>query len=197
MRPRPAPIAARRATSRLRAVARTSSRLATFAHAMSSTKATAALRMSSVGRAPLTKTVCIRSRPKPPPSPSAFGNFVVYSAADSFSRACPCSRDTPRLRRAGSLEEVTLIDRVRIELKRHRSSGRFPDLRQIERRTDDANYFVRITARRKIVLPMMSGSLPNRRVHSPWLKTATFGPPGSSWAENVRPLNSGAPKSLK
>ena len=50
MRPRPAPIAARIAISRRRPVARTSSRLATFAHAMSSTKLTAPSRTSSVGR---------------------------------------------------------------------------------------------------------------------------------------------------
>lgn len=41
MRPRPAPIAVRTAISRLRSAARASIRFATFAHAMSSTKATA------------------------------------------------------------------------------------------------------------------------------------------------------------
>ncbi len=40
--PRPAPSAMRTATSRARAAARESSRLATFAHAMRSTNATAA-----------------------------------------------------------------------------------------------------------------------------------------------------------
>ena len=45
IRPRPAPIAARMATSRLRAVARTSSRFATLAQAIRRTNATAALRI--------------------------------------------------------------------------------------------------------------------------------------------------------
>ena len=51
MRPRPAPIAARMANSRLRPVARTSSRLATLAHAISSTSPTAPSIVSSELRA--------------------------------------------------------------------------------------------------------------------------------------------------
>jgi len=49
MRPRPAPIAARIAISRWRSAARASSRLATFAQAMSSTSPTAPSRMRRVG----------------------------------------------------------------------------------------------------------------------------------------------------
>ncbi len=56
IRPRPAPIAARKATSRLRAIARTSSRFATLAQAIRRTNATAALRISNVGRAFRTNT---------------------------------------------------------------------------------------------------------------------------------------------
>ena len=135
MRPRPAPIAARSATSRLRAVARTSSRLATLAHAISRTKATAALRISSVGRAflhedllhPLDAEAVVRHR-----APSETSR--VNSCAESFSLACACSSDTPGLSRAGGLKEVALIDGVRIELERDPQLWRLANLGEIERR---------------------------------------------------------------
>ena len=38
----------------------------------------------------------------------------------------------------------------------------------------------------EIVLPMTPGSLPNRRVQSPWLITATFSPPGRSSSRRER-----------
>ena len=50
MRARAAPSAVRIASSRARALPRASSRFATFAHAMSSTKPTAASSTSSAGR---------------------------------------------------------------------------------------------------------------------------------------------------
>ena len=50
MRPRPAPSAARTAISRCRAVARASSRFATFAHAISSTSVTAPIIVNTMRR---------------------------------------------------------------------------------------------------------------------------------------------------
>ena len=140
IRPRPAPMAARSATSRLRAVARTSSRFATLAQAISRTNATAALRISSVGRAFLTNTCCIRSTLKPLFVPQRLsGTSRGIRRADSFSRACACSSVTPGLSRAGGLEEVTLIDGVGIELKRDPEIGLLSELGEIELRADDAD----------------------------------------------------------
>ena len=64
-RPRPAPIAARIAISRRRPVARTSSRLATLAQAMSSTKLTAPSRIHSVDCTSRTISFCSSSTLKP------------------------------------------------------------------------------------------------------------------------------------
>ncbi len=99
MRPRPAPMAARTAISRLRVVARASSRFATFAQAMSSTKLTAPSSSQSVGRTFATSASRSGSALKNVSRPSALGNLRVYSAAETFSRACACSRVTPRLSR--------------------------------------------------------------------------------------------------
>ena len=146
MRPRPAPIAARSAISRLRAVARTSRRLATFAHAISSTKPTAPPRISSVGLHLLTKTVCIGSRPKPPPSPSAFGNFGREFRAGELEPRLPLLERHTALEPRRGREEVALIDRVRIELERHPELRRLANLGEIEVGADDADHFVRIAA---------------------------------------------------
>ena len=99
IRPRPAPMAARSATSRLRAVARTSSRLATLAQAISRTNATAALRMSSVGRALLTNTCCSGSTLKLCSPAAPVETSRENRCADCFSRACACSSVTPGLTR--------------------------------------------------------------------------------------------------
>ena len=65
MRPRAAPIAARIAISRWRTVARTSSRLATFAHAINSTKLTAPTRIHSDDRTLRTIISCSVCTPNP------------------------------------------------------------------------------------------------------------------------------------
>jgi len=101
MRPRRAPSAKRMAISRRRAVARTSSRLATLAHAMRRTSSTAPRSTTSVGRTRLVTTSWKRSTEKLPPSdPRAFGNRLRNSAADAFIRSCACSSVTPGLIRA-------------------------------------------------------------------------------------------------
>ena len=61
MRQRLPPMAARTASSRSRAEARTSSRLATFAHAISSTNTTAPISATSCGRTSATRSSCIGS----------------------------------------------------------------------------------------------------------------------------------------
>ena len=118
MRPREPPIAARIAISRRRPVARTSSRLATLAQAISSTKLTAPTSTSSDERTLLTSTSRIGSTLKPLFGPSAFGNLRWYSSADSFSRAFACSSVTPGFKPAGRPEVVPLVGRIRIELER-------------------------------------------------------------------------------
>ena len=102
IRPRPAPIAERIAISRRRAVARTSSRFATLAQAMSRTKTTATLMTSRIGRTLLTNASRNGATEKPPFGPRAPGNLVLYSSADSFSRACAWASSTPGLRRAAA-----------------------------------------------------------------------------------------------
>src|SRR5437762_2346956 len=81
MRPRPAPIAARIAISRRRPVARTSSRFATFAHAISSTNPTAPASTNSVVRTLRTSTSWTRSTPKAWFLPMEFGNLERNSSA--------------------------------------------------------------------------------------------------------------------
>ena len=139
IRPRPAPIAARRATSRLRAVARTSSRFATLAQAISRTNATAALRISSVGRAFLTNTCC---------RPFDAEAVVLLQRLRELGAEFVCRQLQPRLRllerdtrleTRGRLEEVTLIDGVRIELERDPEIGLLSELRDVELRADDAD----------------------------------------------------------
>jgi hypothetical protein len=95
IRPRDPPIAARIAISRLRPVARTSSRFATFAHAISRTKLTAPASTSSEERTFRTRTCCTGSALNPLFGCSAFGNFCRYSSAESWRRALACSSDTP------------------------------------------------------------------------------------------------------
>ena len=83
MRPREPPIAARIAISRRRPVARTSSRLATLAQAISSTRLTAPASTISDWRALRTSTLRIGSTENPPFGPSAFGYLRLYSSADA------------------------------------------------------------------------------------------------------------------
>jgi hypothetical protein len=99
MRPRAAPIAARIAISRWRTVARTSSRLATFAHAINSTKLTAPTRIHSDDRTLRTIISCSVCTPNPTCGGSACGNAWRNSAAADASCAVPLSTETPGFRR--------------------------------------------------------------------------------------------------
>ena len=107
MRPRPAPMARRTAISRCRAEARANSRLATLAHAMSSTSATTAIRTSSGFRYTSRRYV----QPVPPaaqdrtltrPSPSGARPANAAQSPDSairgqtaLSRAVAAGIETP------------------------------------------------------------------------------------------------------
>ena len=101
-RARVAPTAARMAISRSRTVARASSRLATFTHAISSTKPTAPARISRVGRALPTRSSCSGL--------SWMRQFLSsgYCAsrlpAMTFISACACSSVTPGLSLATVLQ---------------------------------------------------------------------------------------------
>ena len=99
MRPRPAPIAARTAISRLRPVARTSSRFATFAHAMSSTRPTAPSRIHSVVWTSRTISFCSSSTLNPLSRCSTLGYFRLYSFAASARRAWACCSVMPSFSR--------------------------------------------------------------------------------------------------
>ena len=104
MRRRPAPSADRIAISRLRSVARASSRFATLAHAIRSTKPTAPSRISSAVRTSLT-TVSLKGTAVALSfeSISGPGNFLRNSSAESFIAALAWSIVTPgRIRAAHS-----------------------------------------------------------------------------------------------
>ncbi len=96
MRQREPPSAVRMATSRLRLVARTRSRLATLAQAISSTKPTAPTSTSSDWRTRRTSTSPSRSTSNPfLASPSAPGNWLSKTAREACTRARACGRVTP------------------------------------------------------------------------------------------------------
>ena len=104
IRPRPAPIAARIAISRDRTPARASSRLATFAQAMSSTAVTAPSRIRSAGRTLRTMIRCIGSTVKLPLGASMPGNLRLYSSAARVMPAFAACSETPGLSRAATLK---------------------------------------------------------------------------------------------
>ena len=109
MRPRPAPMAARMAISRLRTVARTSSRFATLAQAMSSTKLTAPTSTSSDCRTLRTMISCIASTPKPPCRPIALGKAARNSAVACCSCAFAAESVTPGFRRPAAWKNCPCI----------------------------------------------------------------------------------------
>ena len=161
MRPRPAPMAARTAISRLRVVARASSRFATFAHAMSSTKLTAPSSSQSVGRTFATSASRSGSALKNVSRPSALGNLRVYSAAETFSRACACSSVTSALEPPRGLEVMALVARLRVQLERqpHIRSG--SEVGYVERGADDSDHDVRVAADRDRLVRRCAGPIRN------------------------------------
>ena len=198
IRPRPAPIAARKATSRLRAVARTSSRFATLAQAIRRTNATAALRISNVGRAFLTNTCCSRSTLKLLFSCRPCRELRSEFACRQFQPRLRLFERDPRLDSGGRLEEVPLVDGVGIELKRDKEIGFLSELRDVELRADDADDDEWIATERDRLAD--DGGVCSRSacVQRPWLSTATFSPPGrSSSGVNVRPMTTRAPNRRK
>ena len=95
-----APSAARTATSRRLPAARDSSKFATFAHAMSSTKLTALSNTSNAGRM---SPLIISRRPirfVRSSSLFVFGYAKANRAAIVFISVCACCRVTPGFRRA-------------------------------------------------------------------------------------------------
>ncbi len=102
MRPRPAPSARRTAISRWRFVARASMRFATFAHAMSSTNATAASMISIIGRT--SRATFSRNGSSQPVQPLLVSpNRPCSSRMIDATRACACATVTLGARRATML----------------------------------------------------------------------------------------------
>ena len=102
MRLRPAPMAERMAISRARPVARASSRLATFAQAISSTQPTAPNRTKSAARTLRTMSCCIGSAVK-----LMFGSMLpgyrrLNSSPASLRAAFAALSETPGFRRAAA-----------------------------------------------------------------------------------------------
>ena len=104
IRPRPAPIAARMAISRFLAVARTSSRFATLAHAISSTKLTAPTSTKSEVRTLRTRRSCISCTPKLPFGPSCCGNLARNCSAAACICAFALASVTPGFSRAAAVK---------------------------------------------------------------------------------------------
>ena len=103
--PRLPPSAARTASSRSRAAARTSSRFATFAHAISSTNTTAPISASIAGLTSATRSSCIGSTRKCRPAVCLIGNRSRRSAASASTLRCACRTETPGLSRADHAHE--------------------------------------------------------------------------------------------
>ena len=99
IRPRPAPSAVRTAISVSRPAARTSSRLATLAHAMRSTNVTAPNIVSSVPRTSPTSDRCSSSA-VPPKFAFDFGNSCFSRAPTAAMSRFAAVSDTPGRRRA-------------------------------------------------------------------------------------------------
>ena len=120
MRPRDPPSAARMAISRLRPVARTSSRFATFAHAISNTKPTAPTSTNSDCRTLRTSTSPIGSTLNPSCGPMLVRELRAKVGGRGAAAArCACSSVDALLHPGRGLEVMSVIRRVRIELERH------------------------------------------------------------------------------
>ena len=164
---------------------------------MSRTNATAALRISSVGRAFLTKTCWSGSTLKLLFGLQRLREFhAVLVRRELQPRLCLLERDV-RIEARSRLEEVALVDGIGIELKWDPQLGLLTKLRDVELRTDHADHDVRITAQRECLADdgRVGREAPRPQ---PWLSTATFSPPGrSSSGVNVRPMMSRAPNRRK
>ncbi len=106
MAQRLAPSAVRSANSPSRTVARTSSRWATLAHAISSTSATAPSRTSSAGRACLTTSSCSGTARIRTLVPACSGNSLRNWSAIPFISACAWANVTSGRRRPKTVKNV-------------------------------------------------------------------------------------------
>ena len=199
IRPRPAPMAARIVISRLRTVARTSSRFATFAHAISRTKLTAPSNTHNDERTFRTMISCIGSTPKPPWRPSALGKVPRNSFAACCSCALAAASVIPGFSRPAAWKKWPCITLFGSTWKGSQmSGGPVGDWTASESngpRTPTTSCGSPLS---ESVRPTTIASPPNRRFQKPSLKMATRPPFGrSSAAAKVRPATTGAPKSRK
>ena len=117
MRPRLAPMAARMANSRLRPVARTSSRLATLAQAMSRTRPTAPRRTKSDERTSLTMQSRRGWTAKPSLGPDGSGIAAAELVGSELQLRVGLGEGDAGLEASGGEEEVSLVGAVGIELE--------------------------------------------------------------------------------
>ncbi|MCG3160997.1 MAG: hypothetical protein JMDDDDMK_02110 [Acidobacteria bacterium] len=201
MRQRPAPNAARTATSRCRPAARASSRLATFAQAISKTIPTAPSSTNKARR--ISPVNCVRSGTTLTPQLALKSYERSNWPPMTFISACACSNVTPGLSLATDMAKrprrcfidssichgahISAILRViepplTCQLK---SAGITP--------TTVVSLPFRISLR-----PMICGSPPNRRCHKPKLSATTRAAPGlPSSSVKVRPIIGFTPRTLK
>ena len=199
MRNRPAPSAARTASSRFRAAARTSSRFATFAQAMSSTRLTAAIRIQSDDRTlPTTRSGNDRT-----PN-DWFGVRTSGKRCRNVSAACCSPAVADSTLAPGASRPTARTKWPFIALFGSMRNGRYtsgapsgPCSASVSKgpRTPST---VWASPPMGSVPPTMSAAPPKRRCQNPWPSTTTRPPFGrSSSAEKVRPATVVAPNSRK
>jgi hypothetical protein len=183
-RPLPAPNATRTATSRSRAAARASSRLATFAQAMSSTSPTAPLKTRSAGRTSPTRSSFIATT-----SDCSVAFVSGYCSASRFSTpassAPACCTVTPGLSRPNTVRySARRWPTVSMRAGAQRSTSRRKRKSRGATPITVNGLPLRVTSR-----PTMRGSPPKRRCQSPWLNTTTSSSPPtfSSSGRKARP----------
>ena len=185
MRPRAAPSADRTAISRVRAAARASSRLATFAQHRSSTKPTTPSRNIDVVAKSL-PTMPARTGSTITPVPLFASGYACASrSAMTFSSACAASIVTPGFSRA-TTSKARAARNVGM-------SGNWPDSVQISAGRENCTlsattpttvYGWPFSRTRR---PTIEGSLLNRRRHTASPSSTTRGDGPSSSGLNVRP----------
>ena len=193
---RPAPRAARVDSSSWRALARVSSKLATFAHASSSTRSAAPASMTRVGfTLPRisSRTGCMTALVQCACSAgydwakrcSTVRMTVATRAESAATRRRPIvrlSEWTPRLLRAESVFSTTTIG---CQNSAHVGNAKPRGITPTTVERDPSN---------ESDLPMMPGSPPKRCCHRSYDRTATrLTPTRSSSGRNVRPRRGGVP----
>ena len=190
MRPREAPSDERTAISRRRDTPRASSRLATFTHAMSSTRPTAPNSNSSAGRTFPVICPCSGTTRALQPVSNA-GNLAVRVAAIWVISPCAWASETPGARRP-----MTTRDRPRgVRARSSKPIGLHASTvgSSSENPAGITPTMVRDSPLIWTRRPTTAASPPKRRCHRRWLMSATSLPGRSSSGVNVRPAAASTP----